>query len=262
MSFTLNGYALTHQGNVRGNNEDNYYLFGSFKADTAEDQREESAQVADGTALAAVFDGMGGEDAGEDASLIAARSVRECDLTNIREQADMQLRYTNDLICGEIAKRGCRMGTTAALLYFDQEKAVSVNIGDSRAYLYRGGMLMRLSKDHSEGQRLVDSGIMSEEAARSSSRWHKLTQHLGIFPEELVIEPYFSNPVTLKAGDLYLLCSDGLTDMLSDERIGVIILQHALEGIGCIAERLRDAALAAGGEDNITIVLIGVTKRP
>ncbi len=252
----LRGYGLTHQGNVRQNNEDNFYLFGKYKKDVNMLTLEEEGEMPDQLALAGVFDGMGGEEAGEIASLIAAEGVSPSGIETAENSAKEQIIRINDKVCEEIRRRQARVGTTAVLLYFDKGETVSVNIGDSRAYCLRGGKLIQLSKDHSEGQSMVDMGVFTEEEAKKNKAWHKLTQHIGIFPEEFIIEPYSSGRMKTEDGDIYLLCSDGLTDMLSNEEIASIMMQNSGTGLSAMAHALRDAALQAGGKDNVTVVLV------
>lgn len=257
MGFKIEGAVVTDAGRRRKGNEDNYYLFGSYKHDTSVNSRKERKTVFAGTLLAAVYDGMGGEEAGEIASLIAAKSFAPCALENVWEDATHQVINANAVICEEMGKRGGgRMGTTAVLLYIDRGKAVCCNIGDSRCYLIRDGVLRLLSVDHSEGENMVRMGIMSEEQARKSKSWHKLTQHLGIFPEEFTLEPHFSEEIRLKEGDSFVLCSDGLTDMVPDDVLTRLAggSQEAAE----TAQRLVEEALKNGGRDNVTAMVLRV----
>ena len=252
----LEAYALTHEGNVRGNNEDNFYLFGTYKKDVNEKRMTYSASIGDEDAIAAVYDGMGGEEAGEVASLMAARKSAAYPMEEVRKRSEELIISVNDEVCEKIRERGSRMGTTAVQLYFGSGKACCVNIGDSRGYLFRNGQLKQLSVDHSEGQRMIDMGISTPEEARKSKNWHTLTQHIGIFPEEFVIEPYVSEQIVLQDRDIFLLCSDGLTDMLSNVQISSILEKNENRGLKETAEDLLQAALANGGKDNTTIVLV------
>lgn len=119
-------------------------------------------------------------------------------------------------------------------------------------------MLTQLSVDHTQAQMLLEQGIITPEQALTHRDRHVLTQHLGIFPEEMVVEPHCAEPVELKEGDIFLLCSDGLTDMLSDDEICAVLLgETALE---VKAHALINAALANGGRDNVTVVLVGTAK--
>lgn len=259
MGFKIEGAVVTDVGKRRKGNEDNYYLFGLYKHDTSVELKKERKTALAGQLLAAVYDGMGGEEAGEIASLTAAKSFIPCALENVQEEAVRQVMDTNNVICAEMRKRGGgRMGTTAVLLYIDKGKAVCCNVGDSRCYLIRNGVLRLLSVDHSEGENMIRMGIMSEEQARKSKSWHKLTQHLGIFPEEFMLEPHFSEEIRLQEGDSFVLCSDGLTDMVMDDALARLAggTQEAAE----TAQRLVEEALKNGGRDNVTAMVLRVKR--
>ncbi len=259
MRLKIEGAVATHVGRVRSNNEDNYNLFGNYRHDTEIKQKTENKTVLPEQMAAAVFDGMGGEEAGEVASLMAAKAFMPCEAEDIKNGAVRQMRAVNDEICGEMKRRGgVRMGTTAVALYLDKGRAVCCNVGDSRCYLMRDGALRQLSTDHSEAARMIEMGVLAPEAARQSKSWHKLTQHLGIFPEEFVIEPYVSGIVELCPGDIFMLCSDGLTDMVMDDEIARMLGegQSAEE----MAGELTGAALAAGGRDNVTVMVLKVKE--
>lgn len=255
MSLKIDGLALTHEGRVRRNNEDNYYLFGTWREDVQMNRQTIRKTVHADRMLAAVYDGMGGEEAGEIASLIAAETFSPCLEEQILPEAGRQVQKANARICEKAAECGIeRMGTTVAALYLDRDTAVSCNVGDSRCYFFRNGKLRQLSTDHSEAQRMIDMGVLDQEEARRSRGWHMLTQHLGIDPEELRIEPHFGDPVHIQPGDLFLLCSDGLTDLVMDDEIADIL--QSRKDIQAKAEELMQRALDQGGRDNITLVLL------
>lgn len=255
MSLKIEGLAVTHAGRVRRNNEDNYFLFGAFREDVrVRRQCVEKTALAD-RMLAAVYDGMGGEEAGETASLLAAQTFRPCRLEQAAQEAVRQVQEANLKICTEADRLGIgRMGTTVAALYLDRDTAVSCNVGDSRCYLFRGGRLERLSTDHSEAQRMMDMGFLDETEARKSRGWHMLTQHLGISPDELLIEPCLSRSIPVKPGDLFLLCSDGLTDPVTDDELEELLRDQG--GLKEKADALLQKALDRGGRDNITLILL------
>lgn len=150
---------------------------------------------------------------------------------------------------------GKRMGSTLAALYVDNGKAVVCNIGDSRIYRIKDGILQQLSKAHTIVQQMVDMGDITKEEARINKKRHVLSQNIGIFPEEMVIEPFFSEPIVLEAGETFLLCSDGLTD----EEINNIL---STDNIHEQAERLIGQALENGGRDNVTVLLVKVGQIP
>lgn len=257
MCLKIEGAVVTHVGNVRSGNEDNYYLFGNYRYDTAIRQKRESKTVLAQQMAAAVYDGMGGEEAGEMASYLAVKECMPCALDEMDAQIRRQISAANMAVCREIKHRGTgRMGTTIAALYMDENTAISCNVGDSRCYTMHKGILRQISVDDSEARAMVEMGLLSPENARSSKSWHKLTQHLGVSPDEFIIEPHISAPMRMETGDIFLLCSDGLTDMVMDETIGEILSStgSAMQQ----ADTLVETALENGGRDNITVVVLHV----
>lgn len=257
MCLKIEGAAITHVGNVRSGNEDNYYLFGNYRYDTAIRQKRESKTVLAQQMTAAVYDGMGGEEAGEVASYLAVKECMPCTLEEMDAQIRRQISAANMAVCEEAKRRdGGRMGTTVAALYMDENTAISCNVGDSRCYYMHQGTLRQISVDDSEARAMVEMGLLSPEKARASKGWHKLTQHLGVHPDEFMIEPHISAPIRMEAGDIFLLCSDGLTDMVMDETISEILREGgtAMQQ----ADALTQAALEHGGRDNITVLVLQV----
>lgn len=255
MNFRIDGCVMTNPGKVRSNNEDNYNLFGTYRDDVDDYIRTVEMSAPEGYALAAVLDGMGGESAGEIASIIAASNISACPLDQVTTTGLQQILTANQKVCEETVKRGGkRMGTTYVGAYIENGKFMVANVGDSRCYMLRNSVLTLLSKDHSMGQRMIDSGVMTEAEARKSKSWHELTQHFGIFPEEFTIEPYFTGVYDFMDGDELLLCSDGLTDMMGDSEIAAIISVPA--PIKDKVNNLLNAALEKGGRDNVTVMII------
>ena len=248
--------VICHEGCVRSNNEDNYYLQGQIRQDVDDLNNRAQFDGSDDCVLFAVADGMGGEAQGEFASLMAVRSLRPCTVEQIQTVATRSIARANALICREIERINRRMGTTLVALYIDAGKAVACNVGDSRAYLLRGGSLTQLTTDHSQVQQLVDLGILTREEARHHKGRHALTQHLGIFEHEIIIQPAFSQVLKLQAGDTFLLCSDGLTDMVDDPAIQASLSLGTPESQ---AHELIRKALAAGGRDNVTVLVATVS---
>ena len=250
--------VITHVGLVRKKNEDNYFINGRSKSDntvTAEGFVDNKLRD---TYLFGVFDGMGGENSGEIASMIAAKTLTEYMSTDFRYTITDYVQRANKYICDEIMRnKGVRIGTTIAMLYFRDNKVVAYNMGDSRVYLLRKEDLYLMTEDHTEAQRLVKIGAMDEETAKHHKSRNKLTQHLGIFPNELVIEPYISKELKLKKNDIFLVCSDGLSDMVSDDDIRDIMARTDLDTPG-IAKELSATAQENGGKDNTTVIVIKV----
>lgn len=241
-------------GKIRAENQDNYYLDGMYRSDPSDADIQRLQSSIRGGAVYAVADGMGGEKHGEHASLLAVRSAWEIDVRRGRDELMRYLLARNDELCRFIAGNGgVRSGSTFVGLCLCGRTADVVSIGDSRAYLLRGGFLTQLTQDHTAVRQMVELGAVSPDAARRHPDRHKLTQYLGIFPDEMVIEPDLI-PVEARPGDVFLLCSDGLYDMVEDAGI-----QKILTSGGDLPEKasaLFSAAMDAGGKDNITVLLV------
>ena len=259
--YAIKACVVSNVGNVRNNNEDNYSLNGIFRKDVNINISDAEVCLAgddhDPPAVFAVLDGMGGEAYGEEASLIAAGSLHAYDIADVRQKAEADILGINYRICDKAGElHAGRMGSTAVMIYTDGISAIPVNVGDSRAYLYRDGSLTQISQDHDEASRKVRMGVMTVEEAAVSKERHMLTQYLGVDPEEYVIEPYFGDPIALKPGDRFLLCSDGISDMLDDVRISAIL---AGEGPArSVCDELISQALSAGGRDNATAMILDI----
>lgn len=251
--------AVTNVGKVRGNNEDNYFVNGKHRENTDTLNEEYEECKAKEKYLFSVCDGMGGEAYGELASLIAVKSLLKFQDKNINEHINEYVVYANKLICDEIEKNdGARIGSTVALLYIDDIGAYGYNIGDSRIYLMRDGSFKQLSRDHTQAQSMVDMGLLKPEEMNAHKGKHKLTQHLGIFPDELIIQPYETEFVSVQENDIFILCSDGLTDMMDDNEIASIA-QEELSPRD-MASKLVDIAVEKGGKDNTTVVVAKIDK--
>ncbi|MBQ7838659.1 MAG: serine/threonine-protein phosphatase [Clostridia bacterium] len=254
--MNVESIAVTHEGRVRENNEDNYFVCGAYKADTSLNRLKTEHSELRNNYIYAVCDGMGGEEHGEKASLIAVETLNEYWNGQNFSIAEY-VQNANGKICNEIEKNnGTRMGTTLAVLYIEDKKACAYNIGDSRIYIFRNKKLTKLSRDHTQTERLVRMNILTPEAAEKHPERHRLTQNLGIFPEEMIVKPFESDEFETQKNDVFLLCSDGITDMLSDDEITNIISER--KTLKRIAELLLIKALDKGGYDNLTFVLLRI----
>ena len=263
---TLQAALRSHPGLIRGNNEDAARILSGGRTDAGADLGKCSPEQAEFSGtwsgdsvcfLAAAADGMGGEACGELASFAAIRHLQPASFRKIRETGEETVRRANEEICREMAARGARMGSTLAVLYLDGDQGMAMNLGDSRIYLLRDGSLTQLSEDHSRAAQMVRQGILTPEEALSHPGRHALTQHLGIEPEEFLIEPAWEGPLDLAAGDRFLLCSDGLYDMVSEEEIRRFL--ETAESPEDACGTLLDAALAGGGRDNVTVLAVFVS---
>ncbi len=208
----------------------------------------------------AVADGMGGHAAGEVASGIAIEALTER-LSHPRSpDADVpgMLRAALDESNRRIAVRSdenpeCRhMGTTVVVAVVDDDRYWIAHVGDSRAYLVRNGAIHQLTSDHSFVNELVRLGMLSREQAARDPRRNVVTRALG---SATVVAPDIIEGKA-REGDVLILCSDGLNTMLGDERI-LEIVHGAARDPERTATDLVEAANTAGGEDNITVVVLG-----
>ena len=157
----------------------------------------------------------------------------------------------NDAICREKAQNGKKeMGSTASMLLFHDDEFCLCNIGDSPIFIYRYGRLVEISYEHTDKENVEALSGQAEE-----NKKYKLTQHLGIDAEEMIIEPNVV-PGQLKVGDRLLICSDGLKDMIGEGLIAAILKEDL--PTAKTAEKLMNSALDAGGRDNVTLICIDV----
>ena len=225
--------AASHQGMVRQNNEDALYL----------DSAGESA----GPVTLMVADGMGGHVAGEVASRLAVNAAAATDL-GPSDRVAAGNRAIREEVAREPSLEG--MGTTMTLVALDPDgRAHFAHVGDSRAYLYREGTLSQVTQDHTVAAEYVALGRIAPEEAASHPQRHMLTRTLGLTRFVNIDEV----EIDLQAGDRILLCSDGLTEMVSDTRIAEILDEKGVEEA---AWGLIDLANAAGGMDNISVIVI------
>jgi len=230
----------------------------AHKTDTGRQRHANEDSYFARSPLFAVADGMGGAQAGEVASRIAAGAFERRGQVSADEPAEGQLeqiaqaanREIHQLAQQDSARAG--MGTTlTAALFRDGEVALG-HVGDSRAYVLRGGQLKRLTKDHSLVEELRRQGRLTEEEAEEHPQRSIITRALG--PEPNVNVDTMTFPA--RDGDVYLLCSDGLTTMVSDDEIRQILVES--RSLRNAVSRLVEAANRGGGRDNITAVAFRV----
>lgn len=206
--------------------------------------------------LYAVFDGMGGHASGEVASEIACKVISNRAPKNLDIAALGQAVEEANLSILEAAKEGVGkkgMGTTCTACMLEGEKLNIAQVGDSRAYLLHEGRLNQLTRDHSYVQQLVETGQITKEEARVHPNRSMITRALGSDPR-MIPDLY---EISVSAGDRLLICTDGLYSMVSDSRIEEI-LGSVADSQEC-ADLLVSAANNAGGNDNITVIVVDVS---
>lgn len=254
--------AACNIGNLRENNEDNLYYNGAYLSEAERDIPVSQDKVCmDNLQLYAVCDGMGGEEQGEIASLIAVKvlskyqkMLNETNYHSLSKYMDMYFSEVNSQICGVRKEYGhCRIGTTIALLAVEGGNIHIINIGDSRVYQFRHNKLKQLSEDHTPAARAYQMGTITKEEIKTHPHRNKLTQYLGLAPEEQNITPSRMQ-MKAKNNDRFLICSDGVTDMLSDSDISKILKTSKTPKAA--VKILVERAKANGGRDNITAIIL------
>jgi serine/threonine protein phosphatase PrpC len=251
VTISIELHAAVDPGRARSNNED-------------------SVATDDGVALAVLADGMGGYNAGEVASNMATsfirtelgRWLREASL----QASDAEVRRAMD-ICVDNANRAifnaansnpqyAGMGTTLVVAVFRDTRVLLGHVGDSRCYRLRAGRLQQITRDHSLLQEQIDAGLITQEQAAFSANKNLVTRAVGV--EDTVMLETHQHDVL--PGDLYLMCSDGLSDMLDDAGIAQVLQAH--DSLETTSRALIDAANDAGGKDNISVVLVRASGGP
>lgn len=237
----FSGAGVSDVGRVRAQNEDAGFV---------------------GPYVALVADGVGGAAAGEVASATAAYAVSATALGRFLEPPELVLAAAANAAHAAIRLGVQRnldrlgMATTLTVLVCDGSRVVLGHVGDSRAYRYRDGELRQLSRDHTYVQHMVDTGQLTQDAA-SRHPWRNIVlRSLDGDPEEKGLDLV---PVPTRPGDRLMLCSDGLSDLVSRERIAEVL---RLADPMSAAAVLTQSALAAGGRDNITCIVLDVVEGP
>jgi protein phosphatase len=243
--MTIEMLAAVDPGRARSNNED-------------------SVATDESVALAVLADGMGGYNAGEVASNMATSFIRTELGRWLREASgqasDAEVRRAMD-ICVDNANRAifnsananpqyAGMGTTLVVAVFREDRVLLGHVGDSRCYRLRGGRLQQITRDHSLLQEQIDAGLITPEQAAFSANKNLVTRAVGV-EDSVQLETHQHD---IQPGDLYMMCSDGLSDMLDDPAIAQLLIAH--ESLESGIRALIDAANDAGGKDNISVILM------
>jgi len=227
------------------------------------EENQDAFAVEPEAGLFMVADGMGGHRGGAAAAEIVARDLPamiELALEKRRSRSPRSIRRTLKKLIhdqnrdvheeGSDVSEHAGMGATLALILLREGRVYAANAGDSRIYRLRDGRLAQLSTDHSVVAELVESGMIDPDQANEHSMAGVITQYMGM-PEG--VEPLVRS-LALKCGDRFLLCTDGLTDMIDDERIAEILKAGEEPGTAC--KGLVEAANDAGAHDNVTVVVV------
>ena len=240
-------------------------IFGITDEGLVRDHNEDYIQWFTETGLVILADGMGGHNAGEVASELAVSSVaealQEVLSPDVKDACDMDFMdvvhdavvFANDEINLHANNHPeCKgMGTTLVMSLFHKKSVILASVGDSRIYRFRKGELKQVTTDHSLVQEMIDNGYMSQEEAMSSTNRNLITRALGI-AEDVKVDVTEQN---FEKGDIYLLCSDGLSDMIEDELIFSTLVKTR-QDLKRGSEELVKLAKEHGGHDNISVILV------
>lgn len=232
-------------------------------------QNEDNIAVVPEAGLAVVADGMGGHQAGEVASKLAVEVITRHiigTLAGARTNGDdeVEIKALGDAI--QLANRSiyelardrsdyAGMGSTVVVVIFHGDKLCVGHVGDSRLYRFRNSLLEQVTQDHSVVQELVSRGLVTAEEARQSANKNLVTRALGVDPGVI---PDISQHA-LQDDDIYLLCSDGLNDVLADGDIEMALIEHRRQ-LDDAVQHMIDMANERGGPDNISVILIRTNR--
>jgi protein phosphatase len=247
-----------------------FEFFHAVDTGRARSNNEDSIAIDEAAALAVLADGMGGYNAGEVASSMATAFIKSELGRWLAEAADrasdVEVRRAMD-ICVDNANRAifnaananpqyAGMGTTLVVAVFREGQLRVGHVGDSRCYRWRNSQLSQITRDHSLLQEQIDAGLITPEQAAFSANKNLVTRAVGV-EDTVLLETHLHE---VQPGDVYLMCSDGLSDMLDDAMMARLLqMNDSLPGAG---RALIDAANEAGGKDNIALVLVRVAGGP
>jgi protein phosphatase len=274
--LAVHSYGLTHRGKVRPSNEDQFLIAVLARALQVQQTSLGAPGIqygADRGYLFAVADGMGGHAGGERASALVLESLKSfvletlCRFLERDGSGDVDalaefrkaIVQADERVCGEAGEHPelYGMGTTVTMAYSFRDELYVAHVGDSRCYLLRDGVLGQLTADQTMAQELVRAGLLGpDEAARHPWR-HVITNAVGGSERGVQAEVHKAR---VQPGDCLLLCSDGLTEMLSDEDVAAVLEAEPDPRRAC--ERLVAEANARGGRDNVTVVVARFSEAP
>lgn len=243
-----------------------FEFFQAVDTGRARSNNEDSVALDEANGLAVLADGMGGYNAGEVASGMATGFIKSELGRWLAEAAsrasDLEVRRAMD-ICVDNANRAifnasnsnpqyAGMGTTLVVAVFREGQVRLGHVGDSRAYRWRANQFVQITRDHSLLQEQLDAGLITPEQAAFSSNKNLVTRAVGV-EDTVLLESHLHET---QPGDIYLMCSDGLSDMLDDAVMARLLQTH--DSLAAAGQALINAANEAGGKDNIALILVRV----
>lgn len=256
---TNNAAVSTNMGSIGSENQDNFYLNGIYCRQEKESHISNKTDF-ENSGVFAVADGLEGQSFGGFASYKAMELLSKEVIdkgNNIDENIDGYISGVNQVLCEKSAETGMKIGAALVLLSINNGKARIYNVGDSRCYLFRDGVLKQLSKDHTLASELADMNVITEVQAENIAG-NMLTQHLGVSEDEIIISVYKSEPVDIKQGDKFFLCSSAVTKVLSDREIELMLS----ENVSCkrISNDIVFSAVDKNSGENLTAMVVEIKK--
>ena len=245
--------AITNKGKKRNQNEDNFFINNIFLSSSMADKGMKISKKQCSPFVAGVSDGMGGEKSGKEASAVIAQNFYDCVTDCLRNGEDAikeSIKIINTIVCDRVPDSGA----TIAAVLVNGKKITAVSVGDSRIYMYKNGVLRQISTDHTLARMHADAGLITEEQIKDSKLRHVLTQHIGIPPRDMVIEPDISEIEDISPDDAILICSDGFYGSIEESEVERILSLYS--DAGDAAEKLMEYALKNQTKDNITVMVI------
>ena len=257
-NWMIKAAVCSDKGSLRKNNEDAWFFNGrhvhlSEMSETAFLTTETDAQGS----LWAICDGMGGQSNGEKASHTAVSGLKGLQAHLAGREFNKTVQEWVHQANKAVNSRAEGGSTTLVMLYCSDGEIYTAHVGDSRIYRYHKGQLTRITKDHSRVEMLLDLKMITPEEAANHPQKHIITRYLGMDPE-FVCDATIGGRIAYRGGDRYLLCSDGITDMLTDEQIAGLMAENR-DVEDCVRE-IHSAVYAAGAMDNLTVILLELVQ--
>ena len=261
----LRAAVISHIGCVRGNNEDNFYFNGDYM---------EMKEVNDGTMFRAIAtrnhhlmcicDGMGGLEGGERASRLVVTGIHALDkpmsIQDVSIEIDSFARQVSEQIQQDALKSGgdqTKEGTTLALVYMTGGTMHVANVGDSRVYVLRNGKLIQVSMDHTRIYQMMLAGQLTKEQVRNHPESNRIDHYVGMPKDRISNDFVFHKNCSICNSDRLFLCTDGVSDLMSDEKLEEFLSNNAAPLDA--ARQIIEYALEMGGKDNSTVIVADVT---
>jgi Serine/threonine protein phosphatase len=262
MEYYFNVGICNSKGKVKKTYCENYYVSNSYIKSSSEKCHNKFIDFVNYGAIFGISEGIGDRSIAAKAAYIAMSNIPECYqkmqfFDDIEEVCfkDYIMELNNEVVKLS-ASEGKKIGLSIALLGIHNNKVISVNVGNSRVYRFREGRLTQISRDHTQRNLIMNSGRIFPDENTREKEYNKLTQFIGCVEDGSKLKPNISVLEDIEFGDMYLLCSDGLYNMVDKDEIARVMSSGADEKT--IADILTQKAYLNGGKDNITVIAVKI----